>query len=464
MYRESQLEGKSLAKSAIGSVPWVKIVYTDNDPQRVTVHEDEDYIKKYGWLAARFRRTRWWFFAVWLIYEFVRACFYGGAAGHPLTQVFGLLTVEIIAFVGLVVMKPFEGARLNALVVYALGFSKVATTGLSASFDSRFNVQRITATAIGVVIIVIQGVLTILLMIAIVVGLISSYMSMTRNREAFRPQKYAPMRDRYFKHMDKAAADLPPPPPPPPQEPTNPYFSVSSVRRCPKIEDEDGDFITEINDPWASKLSLNKGANRGSRRNSTGAASVSTFTTVPWGARVHRASWSMKDFESTPEHSGSRVFGIGHNTSTHTLTTHMEGVGPSESTNSVHSLPRLSTPLARLSTPLKEEDPIAEEESTVLSDDKNADPTESEVIENTAETNQVPTANPPQSTPEEADSSPEKNEAATQSDVAAAAASHHALTEPVRRSQENIHPAMRNRGTPPAEDLAPEDAPIGSAI
>ena len=84
--------------------------------------------------------------------------------------------------------------------------------------------------------------LTILLMVAIVVGAISSYMSLTRNREAFKPQKWAGIRERYFKHMDKAAADLPPPPPEAPQEPGDPYFSMSSVRRLPKIEDEDEEF------------------------------------------------------------------------------------------------------------------------------------------------------------------------------------------------------------------------------
>ncbi|KAI9822937.1 MAG: hypothetical protein M1832_002962 [Thelocarpon impressellum] len=338
-YRDSDLADKSVARASVGSMPWWRVRYVDNDPGRLTVHEDEDYIKKYGWLAARFRRTRWWFFAVWLIYEFVRACFYGGAAGRPATQVFGLLVVEVLALVGLIILKPFEGARLNALVVYALGFSKVAVTGLSAAFDTRFNLPRITTTAIGIVIIVIQGVLTAILMIAIVVGVISSYMSLTRNRETFRPASWAGMREKYFRHMDKAAADLPPPPPPEPQEPVDPYFSVSSVRRCPKIEDEDEEFIAEINDPWGSKLSLGRDNARGSRRNSVGAASINTFATnVPWGARVHRASWSTRDFENHAEHGGGRSVGHSRNVSTHALDAH----GPSAST---HSLARVPTAL-----------------------------------------------------------------------------------------------------------------------
>ena len=299
---ESYGSGKSESTISAGSVPWWRIRYIDEDPQRVGVHQDEDYTMRFGWLVARYRRTRWWFFVVWMIYEFVRACFYGAAAGHPLTQVFGLLVVEIIALVVIVLMRPFEGARLNALMVYLLGFSKVATVALSAAFDARFNLQRIATTAIGIVIIVIQGILTIVLMIAILIGAISSYMSLTRNHENFKPQKLEKTRQRYFAHLEKTATDLPPPPPPPPpppQEPKGPYFNVTSVRREPKIEDEDEDYIGSVHDPLCSRVSVTRpAAARGSRANSVRSQSDSPYTNAPFGARVHRASWSSRDFNA----------------------------------------------------------------------------------------------------------------------------------------------------------------------
>ena len=299
---ESRRSEKSESKVSAGSVPWWSIRYVDEDPQRIGVHRDKDYTTRFGWLAARFRRTRWWFFALWLVYEFVRACFYGGAAGHPLTQVFGLLVVEIIALVVIVLMRPFEGARLNALMVYLLGFSKVATVALSAAFDARFNLQRITTTAIGIVIIVIQGVLTIVLMIAIVIGAISSYMSLTRNHESFKPQKLAKIRQRYFAHLEKTAPDVPPPPslPPAPQEePKGPYFTVNSVRREPKIEDEDEDYVASIHDPISSRVSVTRPVtSRTSRASSMQSQLDSPYTSAPFGARVHRASWSSRDFNA----------------------------------------------------------------------------------------------------------------------------------------------------------------------
>lgn len=297
---ESHRSEKSEPIVSAGSVPWWRIRYINEDPRRVGVHQDEDYTTRFGWLAARFRRTRWWFFAVWLVYEFVRACFYGGAAGHPLTQVFGLLVVEIIALVVIVLMRPFEGARLNALMVYLLGFSKVATVALSAAFDARFNLQRITTTAIGIVIIVIQGVLAIALMVAIVIGAISSYMSLTRNHENFKPRELENIRQHYFAHLEKTAPDVPPPPPPPPPppvEPKGPYFNVTSVRREPKIEDEDEDYIRSTHDPLSSYVSVARPVPaRASRANSMRSQLDSPYTSVPFGARVHRASWSSRDF------------------------------------------------------------------------------------------------------------------------------------------------------------------------
>ena len=212
-----------------------------------------------------------------------------------MTQVFGLLVVEIIALFLIMLVKPFEGARLNALMVYLLGFSKVSTVALSAAFDSRFRLERITTTAIGIVVIVIQGILTIILLIAIVVGVISSYMSLTRNREHFKPESWQPLRKKYFAHLEKVAPDVPPPPPPVPEEPKAPYFSVSAVRRCPKIEDEDEDFKSDPNDLIGSRTSILTPRNR-TRTNSMMSQTSQIHSTLPFGARSHRASWSTRDF------------------------------------------------------------------------------------------------------------------------------------------------------------------------
>lgn len=300
-----------------------------------SIHDDEQYTKRFGWLTARFRRTRWWFFTFWLLYEFIRACFYGGASGHPLTQVFGLLVVEILAFAFIVWARPFEGRRLNVLVVYCLGFSKVASVALSAAFDVRFNLQRITTTVIGIVIIVIQGILTIITLIAIVVGAITSYMSVSRNREDFRPRKWHGLREKYFNHLDRVVNDLPPEPKPAPaapepEEPQSPYFEMKNIRRVNKIEDDDPDPVllqdsTIASNPNMSYTSLGQdhtesskaplireGAASGaatpvkrSRAPSRASAASMSTSNLPFGARPHRPSWSQRDFTGSWADSGA---------------------------------------------------------------------------------------------------------------------------------------------------------------
>ena len=76
-----------------------------------------------------------------------------------------------------------------------------------------------------------------------------------------------------------------------------------SVRRQTKIEDEDEDFIGSTHDPLGSRMSLAGTATgpntaRASRVNSMRSQLDSSYNNVLFGARVHRASWSTRDFNS----------------------------------------------------------------------------------------------------------------------------------------------------------------------
>ncbi|KAF2097994.1 TRP-domain-containing protein, partial [Rhizodiscina lignyota] len=268
----------------LGSIPAWRFGHVPPEGDK-HVHEDEGYIRKFGWLASRFRRTRWWFFAAWLVYELVRACFFAGASGHAMTQVFGLLAVEIIAFIAIIYLRPFEGQRLNALVVYCLGFSKVATVALSAAFDVSFNLQRITTTAIGIVIIVIQGILTIVLFIAIVVGAISSWFSVTRNRkdEEFRPRKWLKFRTRYFQHLEYASTGVAPPPKP------------KKEKKLAKDVQESNDEVPSSAEKTEDAIASNKAAVGSRRSRALSMTSNLSRSSLPYGARQHRSTWS-RDF------------------------------------------------------------------------------------------------------------------------------------------------------------------------
>lgn len=293
--RESQLHEKDKSKTFAGSLSIFRIDHVNNNEEMQDVHQDQGFIKRFGWLTAHYRKSRWWFFAMWVVYQVIRACFIGGARASPNAQVFGLLVVELLALIMIWTIRPFEGTRNTALAVYMLSISKVLTAALCVAFLPQYNVPRIPTTVIGVVIIVIQGLLVIATMILIVLSVISSYMSIARNRESISPRFLQSVRIKYYEHIEQKAADRPPEPEPEapePQVPKEPYFSVNTVRRAPKIEDEDEDVDVEsipaVPDPQSSIQSRTRALSNRS--------SYSNIGTVPFGARVYRASWTSRDF------------------------------------------------------------------------------------------------------------------------------------------------------------------------
>ncbi|OAQ96094.1 hypothetical protein LLEC1_03027 [Akanthomyces lecanii] len=275
------------------SVSISRIVYTDDDPNRPTVHQDAGFIKRFGWLSGRYRRTRWWYFAFYLGYQFVRACFIGGGVRTPLAQVFGLFLFEVVAFFIIIKLRAFEGSRNTVVAVWMLSIAKVITTGLSIAFIADYNLNRIGATAIGLIIVVVQAFLAVVVLILAALGIISSWMSMSRNKEEFT-EPFVDMRVKYFEHMQKRTDDLPAPPKPEETEPelSEPAFNVHNVRRAPKIEDEDE--LGDIAPPQPGFTGQANGSGQRSRANS--ASSRYSASGIPRAARVHRASWNSKEF------------------------------------------------------------------------------------------------------------------------------------------------------------------------
>ncbi|RKF57230.1 Flavin carrier protein 2 [Golovinomyces cichoracearum] len=231
------------------------LVAQDNQSQEI--HGYIKIRKRYGWLLARYRSTRWWFFIVWVIYQFVRACLIGGAREHPMAQVIGLFIWEIIAFVTLIIINPWEGTRNTVLAVWLLGISKVVTSGLSIAFLPQFYLPRISSTIIGIIIVITQGLLVLSLLILIILGAVSSYMSLTRDQEQFKPENLKDIRLRYFAKIENkpkinshsAIGESP-------EKMKEPYFSVKSFRREPKIDDEGSTAMRSIYNYTASHTSL----------------------------------------------------------------------------------------------------------------------------------------------------------------------------------------------------------------
>ncbi|KAG6004686.1 hypothetical protein E4U21_000841 [Claviceps maximensis] len=284
-----------------GTMPFVKVKYVDDDANRATVHMDESFIKRFGWLSARYRRTRWWFFAVYFCYQFVRACFIGGGARTPFVQVFGLFVFDIFVFVALTKVNPFESNRNTAAAVWILSISKIITTGLSIAFLPAFALNRIAATVVGIFIVVVQGFVVIAVLILIVLGVFSTAMSLSRNRENF-PRFLDPVRVRFFKRTKSCVENVPSKPAKSEDDEgdtrkegaNDHHFFVRDLQRGPMtMEDESLDRFPDLEPASAPLAGAIIAGGRRSRADS--ASSRFSVSSLPRTTRVHRASWSSKD-------------------------------------------------------------------------------------------------------------------------------------------------------------------------
>ncbi|KAL2198758.1 hypothetical protein P885DRAFT_76361 [Corynascus similis CBS 632.67] len=312
--RKSTVETHALDIRAVFGVPFFKIRHSNNDSDRPNVHLDEPFIKRFGWLTARYRRTRWWFLAYHIGYLFCRAAFLGGSWQTPRIQMYGVLVADIVNFVVAVILSPFEGARNTAMGVWILGICKIVTTGVSTAYLPGSDIGRSKATVLGIVIIAIQVLMVAALFVLVILSTISSYLSMMRNREEMDPDWLEPMRVRYFTKMERTARDVrfdneagPPPP--------TPRFSVLSIQRRPKIEDEDEDMNPALYGPehhhqqMSDDNSVDDPQLRACHDNYGRAGSVSprlSTGSLPRAARPYRVSWSSREVGELSAASPSR--------------------------------------------------------------------------------------------------------------------------------------------------------------
>ncbi|GAB1312143.1 Transient receptor potential ion channel [Madurella fahalii] len=303
---DSTIKEHNLQVQQLFGIRFFRIRHVNYDPNRPTVHVDEPFVKKFGWFSARYRRTRWWFLTYYIVYLFVRAAFLGGGWNSPLAQIYGVLALDILAFAITATLNPFEGSRNTAMAVWILGVCKIATTAMSIPFLPEYGLDRVAAISLGMVIIVMQSLTVAALLILIVLGAISSRMSLMRNREDFTPHSLDRVRIDYYEGMEEKAKDesrvlrkhKEPAPPP------TPRFSVLSIQRAPKIEDEDEEavnYVEQVDDGHVDEgttgddQAVVRGPSRISRTSSVRSSRYSTGS-LPRAARPYRASWSSNQF------------------------------------------------------------------------------------------------------------------------------------------------------------------------
>ncbi|KAI5809988.1 hypothetical protein DFH27DRAFT_629729 [Peziza echinospora] len=116
----------------------------------------------YHGMAARFRGEHTWLFS-WVIlpYEVVRSALLGRCQSQAVLHIALLLVLEVVYFLIQQRIKPYGPDSLHFLRVQAFSAMKILTLVLVLPLAPQYNLNRIVATALGIIVIFVQGILII---------------------------------------------------------------------------------------------------------------------------------------------------------------------------------------------------------------------------------------------------------------------------------------------------------------
>lgn len=149
---------------------WVKarqFKQMDGDASRL--YEDKETWIKYSLFYDNFKKNYWMFFLPAIIYMFAKGCVIAGANGHGLVQVGGQLIVEAIMLGLLLWTRPYQ-LRSGRWINIFIHVVRVLSVVCILVFVEELGISQTTKTITGVVLIVVQCVLTAVLAILIAVN------------------------------------------------------------------------------------------------------------------------------------------------------------------------------------------------------------------------------------------------------------------------------------------------------
>jgi hypothetical protein len=115
-------------------------------------------------------KYHFWWFAPLALASFVRACFIAFGQGNPWAQVIGLVVVEFLLLVTCIGFRPHKDKKGDWLGAF-LAFARMCAFGLMIAFIPSMDIDPITRTIIGFVVIVMFGLPVVLLFFGLLFNL-----------------------------------------------------------------------------------------------------------------------------------------------------------------------------------------------------------------------------------------------------------------------------------------------------
>ncbi|KAK4556220.1 hypothetical protein LTR86_006917 [Recurvomyces mirabilis] len=147
------------------------------------LYEDKDTWVKYNLFYENYKKGYWWLFVPVILYMFAKGCVIAGANGHGLVQTGGQLVVEAVMLIVLLWARPFQRRSGNWINIF-IQVVRVISVVCILIFVEELGISQTTKTITGIILIVVQCILTGVLAILLVVNALINCIRENPHRKA----------------------------------------------------------------------------------------------------------------------------------------------------------------------------------------------------------------------------------------------------------------------------------------
>lgn len=157
--------------------------YKKLDGDTTALYENKETWIKYSIFYDSFKKGYWWMFVPAIIYMFAKGCVIAGGDGHGMAQTVGQLVIEAIMLILLLWARPYTLKSGNWINI-TIQVVRVLSVLCILVFVEQLGISQTPKTVTGVVLIVMQSVLTAVLAILIAVNALIACCRMNPHRKA----------------------------------------------------------------------------------------------------------------------------------------------------------------------------------------------------------------------------------------------------------------------------------------
>lgn len=159
------------------------------------LYEDKEVWVKYSIFYDNYKKSYWWIFVPVIVYMFAKGCVIAGGEGNGMFQCAGQLVVDSLLLLLLLFLRPYSlksGNWINIVIQVVRVLSVICIL----VFVEELGISQTTQTITGVVLIVMQAVLTAVLAILIAVNALINCCKMNPHRKARKEAGKSSLRNR----------------------------------------------------------------------------------------------------------------------------------------------------------------------------------------------------------------------------------------------------------------------------